>query len=281
MASRTSIGTGADAHTADRRDVRITHIGGPTALIDIGPKDGSLRLLTDPTFEPAGYRYAPGAQDIVKTASPALPPSALGPVEAVLLSHDQHNDNLDPAGRTFLSEARQTLTTPPGAQRLGGNARGVATWETVTLTGATGLEVRVTAVPARHGPAEIEDATGPVTGWLLEWEGQRRGALYISGDTVLFDGLEEIARRSQIGVALLHFGAARAPQFGAAFLTLTGVEGARFARLLGQATIVPLHYTGWTLYTEGRDDIEEAFVAAGVAARLRFLPPGQPVSLDG
>jgi L-ascorbate metabolism protein UlaG (beta-lactamase superfamily) len=32
--------------------IRITHIGGPTALIEIG----QLRLLTDPTFDPAGSR---------------------------------------------------------------------------------------------------------------------------------------------------------------------------------------------------------------------------------
>ena len=34
-------------------DIRITYIGGPTALIEIGP----WRLLTDPTFDPPGKRY--------------------------------------------------------------------------------------------------------------------------------------------------------------------------------------------------------------------------------
>jgi L-ascorbate metabolism protein UlaG (beta-lactamase superfamily) len=33
--------------------VRITYIGGPTALIEFG----GLRLLTDPTFDPAGSTY--------------------------------------------------------------------------------------------------------------------------------------------------------------------------------------------------------------------------------
>jgi L-ascorbate metabolism protein UlaG (beta-lactamase superfamily) len=48
--------------------IRITHIGGPTVLIEIG----QLRLLTDPTFEPAGYQYVAGPQIIRKAASPAL-----------------------------------------------------------------------------------------------------------------------------------------------------------------------------------------------------------------
>lgn len=253
--------------------VRITHIGGPTALIEIG----ELRILTDPTFEPAGYHYAAGQQVISKTASPALAASELGPVDAVLLSHDQHGDNLDPAGRTILAQAKRVFTTSAGAQRLGGKAQGLQPWETVHLTAANGFDVRITATPARHGPAELQEATGHVTGWLLEWEGQRHGALYISGDTVLFEGLEEVARRYHIGVALLHCGAAQAARFGPYNITLSGLEGAQLAKLLGEATIIPIHYEGWTHFTEGRDEIEQAFAEAGLEQRLRFLPFGQPV----
>ena len=38
------------------KNVRVTHIGGPTALIEVG----DWRLLTDPTFDPPGKRYAFG-----------------------------------------------------------------------------------------------------------------------------------------------------------------------------------------------------------------------------
>src|SRR5579875_3135734 len=240
-----------DQTTIDQ--LRITHIGGPTALIEIG----QLRFLTDPTFEPAEYQYVAG-----------------------LLSHDQHGDNLDPAGRAYLSQAKQTLTTPVAAQRLGGNASGMSTWETVSLRDASGLEVRVTAMPARHGPEEIKEASGPVTGWMLEWEGQRRGALYISGDTVLFEGVEEIVRRYRIAVALLNCGAARAQRLGPAPLTFTAAEAVRFAKLAGEAIIVPIHYEGWSHFSEGRAEIEQAFAAAGLERRLRFLPFGQSVAFN-
>jgi L-ascorbate metabolism protein UlaG (beta-lactamase superfamily) len=37
--------------------LQVTYIGGPTALLELG----GLRLLTDPTFDPAGSEYrAPG-----------------------------------------------------------------------------------------------------------------------------------------------------------------------------------------------------------------------------
>ncbi len=256
--------------------LRLTHIGGPTVLIELG----SLRLLTDPTFEAEGYQYLAGSQTIRKVASPRLAASALVPLDAVLLSHDQHGDNLDPAGRALLSQAIQTLTTPAGAGRLGGNARGVSPWQTVILTGANGQSVRVTATPACHGPAEIQPAAGDVTGWLIEWEDARRGVLYISGDTVLFKGMEEVATRYHVAVALLHFGAAQAEQFGPFPITLTAVEGARFAAMIGEATIIPIHYEGWSHLTEGHEEIEQAFLATGQEKQLRFLPQGQPVSIE-
>ena len=142
--------------------VRITYINGPTVLIEVG----QLRFLTDPAFEPAGYHYMAGPQTITKTTSPAIAASALPPVDTVLLSHDQHGDNLDPAGRSYLSQVNHILTTPAGAQRLGGTVRGVDTWETITLT-ANGYRVHVTATPARHGPEELREAVGSVTGKLL------------------------------------------------------------------------------------------------------------------
>lgn len=256
--------------------ITLTHIGGPTVLIEIG----QLRFLTDPTFELAGYHYRFGREVATKHTSPALLPSVIGAIDIVLLSHEQHNDNLDPAGRAYLPQVGQVLTPPASAQRLGGNARGVSCWDTVTLVGKDGMQVRVTATPARHGPEEIKEVIGDVNGWILEWEGQRRGALYISGDTVLFEGVEEMARRYQVGVALLHLGASRRQQFGPAHLSLTGTDGAQVASLLGEATIIPIHYEGWSHLTEGRAEIEQAFQVAGLEQRLRFLPLGQPISLE-
>jgi L-ascorbate metabolism protein UlaG (beta-lactamase superfamily) len=256
--------------------VRITHIGGPTALIEVG----SLRILTDPTFEEAGYSYTRGPVGTLKQTGPAIALPALGVVDAVLLSHDQHNDNLDPVGRAYLPQVARVLTTPVGAQRLGGNAQGVATWETTTLVGADGLRVHVTATPARHGPPELAEAMGDVNGWILQWDGQQHGALYISGDTVFFEQLQEIPRRYQVGTALLHFGAAHFDALGPVYLTLTANEGVQLARMLGESTIIPIHYEGWTHFVEGHAEIERAFADAGLEKRLRFLPFGQPVLID-
>jgi len=102
----------------------------------------------------------------------------------------------------------------------------------------------------------------------------------VSGDTVFFEELHEIAQRYQIGTALLHFGAAHFDVLGPVYLTFTADAGVRFAKELGEAIIMPLHYEGWAHFTEGRSQIEQAFAAAGLEQRLHFLPLGQRVSID-
>src|SRR5690242_3036605 len=105
------------AHGRGMKDVRVTHIGGPTALIEIG----QWRILTDPTFDPPGRRYSFGwGTSSRKQAGPALSPADLGRIDAVLLSHDHHADNLDDRGRCLLREAPVVITTAAGARRIGG-----------------------------------------------------------------------------------------------------------------------------------------------------------------
>ena len=110
-------------------ELKITYIGGPTALLELG----GLRLLTDPTFDPAGEEYPTGLYTLRKLAGPALGPESLGQVDVVLLSHDHHFDNLDRAGRDLLRNAGTVLTTEAGAARLGGRAAGLAHWQSVEV----------------------------------------------------------------------------------------------------------------------------------------------------
>src|ERR1044072_8547333 len=106
--------------------VTITYIGGPTPL----PGVAGLLILTAPPFAPPGRRYNFGwGTSSRKLQGPALSPEELGRVDAVLLSHDQHDDNLDDAGRAMLPSAGQVVTTAAGAKRLGGDAVGLAKWE--------------------------------------------------------------------------------------------------------------------------------------------------------
>jgi L-ascorbate metabolism protein UlaG (beta-lactamase superfamily) len=252
-------------------------VGGPTAIIEIGP----WRLLTDPTFDPPGGKYSFGfGTGSQKLSGPAISGEAVGPIDAVLLTHDHHDDNLDAAGRDVLSRSPRVVTTLPGARRLGAPAQGLAPWAQTTLEQEGRPALRITATPARHGPPLSRPLAGHVIGFVLEWEGQRNGPLWISGDTVWFGGVAEIGRRFDIGTALLHFGGVQFPITGPVRYTMTAAEGVRAVRELGLGTVVPVHYEGWRHFRQGRGDIEEAFADAGLGDRLIWLTPGEATAID-
>lgn len=254
--------------------LRFTHIGGATALIEYS----GLRFLTDPTFDGAGTEFRSGSYALERTSGPALSADAVLPLDAVLLSHDHHFDNLDDAGRRLLPRAARVLTTQAGASRLGENAIGLDHWQSHAIPAPFGHQVLVTATPARHGPAGGD--RGPVIGFLLTSTIPDAAAIYISGDTVWYDGVEEIARRFHVDYAFLFMGAARVPSVGPQHLTLTAEEGVRLAQALPEAIILPLHFEGWRHFSEDREAIEKAFRHAGIGRRLVWGQPGIGLELN-
>ncbi|KAB1989919.1 MBL fold metallo-hydrolase [Streptomyces triticiradicis] len=251
--------------------VEITYIGGPTAVIAIG----GLRLLTDPTFDAPG-EYPVGARKLVKTAGPALPSGKVGPVDAVLLSHDQHPDNLDASGRGYLQGVPVALSTASAYERIGAPVRALAPWESTELARPDGGVLRVTAVPAQHGPDGSLPLVGEVTGFVLSGEGLPK--VYVSGDNASLDVVREIAdRQGPFDVAVLFAGAARTPLVPDAPLTLTAEDAARAAGILGAVRVVPLHFEHWGHFTEDGPALAKAFAQAGLTDRLRLPAPGDPV----
>jgi putative methionine-R-sulfoxide reductase with GAF domain len=59
--------------------------------------------------------------------------SDIGKIDLVLLSHDQHHDNLDNAGRHLLDSIPKTITTKSGAERLLNKIVGLAPWVGIYL----------------------------------------------------------------------------------------------------------------------------------------------------
>jgi L-ascorbate metabolism protein UlaG (beta-lactamase superfamily) len=263
--------------TDDHPQATATYIGTATVLLELG----ELCLLTDPALDPAGAPQTfrvPGSDvelPLRRTTGPVLPAGGLPHLDAVLLSHDEHADNFDAAGRAVAATAGAVVTTRSGAARLGGNAIGLAPWESVELQRG-GTRARVTATPARHGPVALSALVGDVIGFVLEVQGLPH-AIYVSGDTIVHDDLDEIGRRFTIGPALLHLGQARFEPTGDTAYSMSGAEAAALAGRLRASSLLPVHYEGWAHFSEDDQAVERTLGQA--PCPVRWMPAGQPLAL--
>lgn len=250
-----------------------TLVGGPTLRLAYAGRT----FLTDPTFdEPRDY---PGGITLHKLTGPAVPVEQVGPVDVVLLSHDQHADNLDEAGRALLPRVPVVLSTPLAASRLPG-VIGLEPWSHTDLPAAEGLPgVRVTAVPAQHGPVGCEPLSGPVTGFVLQADAHP--TVYVSGDNASVDVVQQVADRfADIRLALLFAGAADVGRFPGHPVTLDAVRALAAAEVLAGALLVPVHTEGWAHFTQTADDLRRAFAGSPAEARLRVLTRGAQTVLE-
>lgn len=256
--------------TPDRKQFGVTVIGGPTTVLDVAGR----RLLCDPTFDPPGdHGY------LAKTHGPAVDPDAVGQVDAVLLSHDLHPDNFDDAGREFALSAPLVLAPTATARRLGLPARGRRSWESWDVHGMT-----ITAVPARHGPADGEvDEDGhvncEVTGFVVQLPDAP--TTYISGDNASLTLVREIHDRlGAIDCAVLFAGAASVPtKFDGRPLSLTSERAVAAAEILDATHVIVAHQHGWRHFNQSAVDTQRAFTDVGLTDRLCTAPLGHQCEL--
>lgn len=307
---------------------KVTYIGTATVLIELLDGEQTVfRILTDPALDPAReqpYRFKFGTQSIKKRGA-TLPAGGMPDVDLVLLSHDEHADNLDDRGRAYLPHAKQILTTASGARRLlndpslrdaqgqsrlAGKIQGLTPWKNkpwdrVRFPLPDSAMITVTAVPARHAEWPFPVKLGPVQvagdaiGFVLEWPGQQKGPVYISGDTVYFSGIPEIhSRFPKIGTAFIHLGAVRFPKLDLGKLeipnptrevlyTFNGKQAAHALHDLQPQVVIPLHFNEdkdhpeWTHFHENLPDSEKAIIDGGTNAHdLVHLVRGQPVEIQ-
>jgi L-ascorbate metabolism protein UlaG (beta-lactamase superfamily) len=242
--------------------VRITHYDTAFTRIEVG----GVTVVTDPVLDAPGqhHHFGGGMRSTKSSRPPAF--DAIGRFDAVLVSHDQHADNLDAAGRAILRDASMVISTTTAARRLDGTAVGLAPFAMIDVG-----DLRITATPARHGPPLSLPIVGPVIGFVLG------ASIYITGDTVMFAGVREVAARfTQIEVVVAHLGAA---SYGPLRFTMNAKEAVELARLFPHAKIVPVHYDGWTHFKQGKAEVVAAFARAGLTDRLVWLERGVPQAL--
>lgn len=105
-----------------------------------------------------------------------------------------------------------------------------------------------------------------------------RDLVYVTGDTVWFEGVADVARHFSPGVVVAFAGAAKTR--GALRLTMDANDVIELAHAFPAATIVAAHVDGWRHFTESRQDLEAAFRTLHLESRFRSLQPGETIALD-
>jgi L-ascorbate metabolism protein UlaG (beta-lactamase superfamily) len=186
----------------DERSLHITWYGHASALVEIE----NCRVLIDPVWSD---RVSPTpAVGPARLHPPPVSLDELGPVDAVVISHD-HYDHLDLA--TIKALAADEVTTFLVPLGVGAHLEhwGVAADRIAELDwdeSATVAGVRFTITPARHFSGRGLTRDNTLWGsWVIAGETRR---LFYSGDTGYFDGFARIgAEYGPFDASLIQVGA--------------------------------------------------------------------------
>jgi L-ascorbate metabolism protein UlaG (beta-lactamase superfamily) len=262
--------------------VTITHIDTACVLLDIN----GFRILTDPTLDKKDVFFPQYVSRPLafskKYIDPALSAEEIGKVDLVLLSHDHHSDNLDKNGRAFIKTVKTVLSTTDAERRLkNSNTVGLDNWQQYSVETEKVKGLKITAIPAQHTNIKrLDKIMGKVIGFAIEWDGQKDGCIYISGDTVLFEGIYELERRKKVNVAILHLGSGAFPYLKKNLrVTMNATEAIETVKLLKPNTVIPIHYEGWWHFKQSVKSLHAEIEKSDQKERFLWLKSGVAVKL--
>ena len=192
--------------------MRITLIRSATVVLELSGK----RILVDPMLDDVGAR-PPIEQTRNQVANPTAPlplpaEEVVRGLDAVIVTH-RHRDHLDGKAEELLPRDIPVFCQPEDEEALRAlalDARPVD--DTVTWDG-----LEITRTPARHGSGKVAELLAPVSGFVLN-------DLYLAGDTVWYEDVEETIERHRPRVAIVNAGGAEFVEGG---LIVMGIDDVR------------------------------------------------------
>ncbi len=269
-------GMGGGTHDGDAGS--LTFVGTATTVLRLG----GFTLLTDPNFLHRGQRaYLGYGLSTKRLTEPAMQPGQLPPLDAVLLSH-LHGDHFDRVARRALSKDLPVITTPPAARRLrrwGFHASApLRTWDSHLLERA-GERLRITAVPAVHGPGLLGAALPQTMGSVLELERDNRPTLrlYVTGDTLFRSRLREIRDRfPELDTMVVHLGGTRILGM---LVTMDHRQGVDLVDLVRPGMTVPVHTDDYGMFHSSPEGFAAEFRRRELPGRVRPVGRGECIRL--
>lgn len=256
--------------------ISLTHISTASVLLHLGP----LTFITDPVFDSINTTYPVPSSAIVlqKLHSPALRLSDLPHIDAVLLSHEDHADNLDPSGRILLN-GRRVFTTSAGKEALAPRPSvfSLDPWEIINAKFPGVEDLKIEGTPCQHLPG------GEVTGFLLsspsllgvDGDTSKPNAIYLSGDTVYLPELAKMKEEYHIKLAIVNVGDVHIAPMGKepVKITMDGSDVVQLCKEIDAEVVVPVHYEGWKHFSTEVEKMRTQ-INEGLGAKVHWVLPG-------
>ena len=253
----------------------VFFVGTATVII----RFAGFTILTDPNFLHAGdHAHIGYGMTTERLTEPAFDIESLPPVDFCILSH-YHGDHFDQIVEKKLRKDLPIVTTEHAAAELNEkgfkNTIALDTWDSVSVE-AGDARLRITSMPGQHGPGIVDFALPPVMGSMLDFEnatGERLLRMYISGDTLIHDDLNEIPQRfPDVNLALLHLGGTRVMGI---LVTMDDAQGIEMMRIIEPETAIPIHYNDYDVFKSPLEDFKRAVEQAGLTDRVVYLSHGE------
>jgi L-ascorbate metabolism protein UlaG (beta-lactamase superfamily) len=134
----------------------------------------------------------------------------------------------------------------------------------------------ISAMPAKHATDDAINALlMPVNGHMLDFSrnSEHLYRLYITGDTMLTDSLQDIPRRyPDIDLGLIHAGGTT---FLVTVVTMTGEQAVKAVEITKPHTAIPIHYNDFSVFQSGLDDFKKAAQASTTSTEFVYLAHGE------
>ncbi|HEY0658225.1 MAG TPA: MBL fold metallo-hydrolase [Pyrinomonadaceae bacterium] len=253
----------------------VFFIGTATVII----RYAGFTILTDPNFLHAGDHVHLGyGLTSERLTEPAIDIDELPPIDLCVLSH-YHGDHFDQIVEEKLDKDLPIVTTNHAVGELvardfrGGV--GLDTWETAEFKKGA-AKLKITSMPGKHGPAIVDFALPDVMGSILDFEtenGRRPLRMYISGDTLVYEDLQQIPLRfPDVDLGLFHLGGTR---IMGVMLTMDDQQGVEAIKLINPKTAIPIHYNDYDVFKSPLEDFKKAAEEAGLTEKLVYLSHGE------
>ena len=235
---------------------------------------GGLRVLVDPMLGDAGTDPpVPNTPNQKQNPLVDLPfgeaelSDLVESVDAVLVTHT-HNDHWDGRAQELIPKDKLVLCQPEDEAKISG--AGFANVSAVD-PGLAWKGLRIIRTAGRHGTGEIGAQMAPVSGFVIRADASP--TLYVAGDTIWCDEVEEALRTHRPDVVVVNAGAARFLEGDS--ITMTAEDVARVYHAAPGARVIAVHMEAINHCLLTRTELAEKLDEQELAGRVEIPADGE------